>query len=104
MTSDLTVAAMTESLTGFDELCITRLFGADVADLPGTMTLRALVCIAERRGGQALSDADAYTASMEMSLHDVMAYFPKGDDDDDDRDPMVEDGANPRGKGAAATS
>lgn len=83
MSDKLTVTEMTESLTGFDEIAISKQFGKEVADLSGTMVTRAMVCIAlSRENGHDIKAA--YNASMSMPLKEIMAFFapePEGVDE-----------------------
>jgi hypothetical protein len=53
---------MVDSVTGFDEMAIIRAFGQPLDSLTGTLTLRALVFLVERRGG--MKDIDAYQSVM----------------------------------------
>lgn len=71
----MTVQDAADSLTGFDELAIVKLFGRTVTEISSdhTMFLRALAFIIERRNGK--SDTESYKAVMTMSMHDAMAYF-----------------------------
>lgn len=63
------------SLTGFDEIAITQRFGRTIEVLSDDRSMmgRALVFITERRDGK--TDDAAYTAALEMTLGDVLAYF-----------------------------
>jgi hypothetical protein len=51
-----------DSVNGFDEVAIIRAFGQPLDTLTGTLTLRALVFLVERRGG--MKDIDAYQSVM----------------------------------------
>jgi hypothetical protein len=69
----LDMEALSRSLTGFDEIAIQQRFGADFTALPGTLTARSLLFVHHRRGG--MSDADAWTTVMGMSIDDVEAEY-----------------------------
>src|SRR4051794_25438317 len=77
----LTIEAMTESLTGFEEIAITKAFGVDIAELPGTQPVRALVFAYRRRQGD--TDKDAYDAAMSLSMRAAMDHFDRPESEDD---------------------
>lgn len=68
------------SLTGWDEQAINRMFRQPLAALDGTMTVRALVFVMERRR-QGTDDKAAYKTAMDSSLDDCMARFADTDPD-----------------------
>jgi hypothetical protein len=93
-----TAAEVFESLTGYDELAITRLFGAnpqDVdedgnSDLSGTMLARALIFVVEGREGK--PEAEAFDAAMKMTTPDVIAYFaPEDEESGKEQEPSGDD-------------
>lgn len=97
-TSDLTADAMFDSLTGYDEIAVRKSFDANVVNLSQTdplQFLRALVFVAERRGG--LKDAAALKAAQTLTLGETADYFA---DDPEEVDP--EDPASALGKGSPA--
>lgn len=70
------------SLTGFDEIAITREFGEDISRLVPDKNgegghpfgfLRALVFVHQRREG--LKDREAYKAAQEIPIRDLQSYF-----------------------------
>lgn len=79
MSEKIEAEKFTRSLTGFDEIGIKRVFGVALGDLEGGLVPRALLWVAERRGG--MSDADAFRKVMEMPLGDIEERFT-GDDED----------------------
>lgn len=71
------------SLNGFDEIAIANHFGARIGDLREDPVTggRALAFVHQRRLG--LPDKDAYAASMNLTMQQVVDYFapePKTDD------------------------
>ena len=89
----VTIGDMLESLTGFEELAITKNFDADIATLlatQATMAGRALVFIDRKRKG--LSDPEAKKASMEMTLKTVDDYFAEDEDEVMPEEPVTEAG------------
>lgn len=91
-----TMTDVCNTLTGYDEIAITREFGKDFAVLVNYPTSlgRALVFILKRRDG--LTDKEAKRAAMEMRLGDVNDYFDSEDDG-------AEDPENPVGEGDSRT-
>lgn len=81
------------SLNGFDEIAITKAFGADVAALRDEpfRFLRALVFVHQRRADQ--PDKLAYHASMTLTVEALQDYFPDPEPDDlDPDDPDTDQG------------
>lgn len=80
-----TMSEVSNTLTGYDEIAITKEFGKDFAVLVNYPTSlgRALIFILKRREG--LTDKEAKRAAMEMRLGDVNDFFE--DESDDDEDP-----------------
>lgn len=68
-----TVEDITGSLNGFDELAIEKKFGKELGSLNGTMTLRALVFVLERRNGK--EDREAYNEAMRRTLIECRDTF-----------------------------
>lgn len=65
-----------DSLTGFDELAITKAFGANLDDLAasgGLASVRALVFVHRRREGDSDKEAKAY--ALEATRREVADYF-----------------------------
>lgn len=77
---------MLMSLNGFDEIAIAARFGEKIGDLRNDPITcgRALAFVHYRRRGE--KDADAYSAAMTLTLHEVSHEFfapePKADEDD----------------------
>jgi hypothetical protein len=53
-----------QTLNGFDELAISRMFGSDISELAATLQVRALEFVRLRREG--MKDRDAHRRVMEM--------------------------------------
>jgi hypothetical protein len=64
---------LVNSLTGFDEVAITRAFGAPLDALTGSLTMRALAFVADKRAGA--KDVDAYRAVMGCPVADIADRF-----------------------------
>lgn len=68
------IEELTESLTGFEEIAISKAFSVkDFTALPGTMSVRALLFVVYKREGD--NDGDAYQRAMELSMKAVNDYF-----------------------------
>lgn len=95
-----TVEGFMDTLTGFDELAITKHFdGLDIyadGERKGVLVIRALVFVDQRRHG--LTDINAHTAAMDMPLGAVTAYFT--DETTEEIDP--ESMETPSGEGEPA--
>lgn len=87
-TVKVTATEVFESLTGYEEVAITRAFGANPnevdengkSDLVGTLLGRSLVFVVERRDGK--SDAEAEQIAMSMTTPQLLDYFaPEGDEE-----------------------
>jgi hypothetical protein len=79
--TELTQEDMVNSLTGFDEIAITKHMGLDVytdAETKPIGIARCLIFVAERRDGS--TDVEARNTAMNMTLKDVQEYF--SDDDE----------------------
>lgn len=90
--TDLTADEMVESLTGFDEIAVEKHFGADVSALrtrPFSF-IRALVFVHQRREG--LTDPDARTAALSLTIGDLNGYFAEGPEEIDPEEPDTEPG------------
>lgn len=76
MTSTMTADEMFQSLTGFDEIGIEKAFGEDISVLTKrpTQYLRALIFIERKRAGD--SHEVARKAAQELTMGEVLAYFP----------------------------
>lgn len=91
--SELTPTEMVESLNGFEEIAINKVFGATITALPEkdpTMFARALVFVAIKRQGS--NDPEAKAAVLEMPIKAVQDYFEPEADDVDPEDPDSESG------------
>jgi hypothetical protein len=73
--TDQTADEVFESLTGFDEIAISTVFGHAISTLEDdrSMMARALVFVLNRRDG--LTDVDAKAAAMEIRIGDLLTYF-----------------------------
>jgi hypothetical protein len=69
----LTPQEAASSLNGWEELAITKAFGADPNDLPPTRLGRALVFVMLRRAGE--KDGPAYSRVMGMTGDECKGYF-----------------------------
>lgn len=90
----ITIGDMLESLTGFEEIAISKHFDADIATLlasQATMAGRSLVFINLKRSG--MTDSAAKQSAMEMTLKVVDDYFAE-----DDEEPMPEEPVTEAGK------
>ena len=89
--AQITGEELAESLTGFEELAISKFFGKEeFTELPGTMAGRAMVFIALRREGK--PDKDAYDGCMAMTLKQCGAYFAEAEPDAMPEEPDSESG------------
>lgn len=89
----LNVEELTESLTGFEEIAISKVFSVkDFMTLPGTMSVRALLFVVYKRDGD--NDTDAYQKAMEMSMKAVQEFF------DDDIEAIPDEPVTESGKGS----
>lgn len=84
----ITITEAFESLTGYEEVAISKTFGANPHDydehgnsrLVGTLLGRALVFALARRDGK--SDAEAEAEAMGLTSPELLAYFaPEGDEE-----------------------
>lgn len=85
------------SITGYDEIAISRAFKTDIGDMreKGFTFLRALVFVHQRRQGK--KDAEAYQHAMELPMRALTEdYFEPEPDDLDPDDPDT-----PAGKDSA---
>jgi hypothetical protein len=74
---------MINSLTGWDEIAISKHFGRDYFDLTGSNVVRALAFVQERRNG--LSDVDAKEAALKLTIgacNDLFQAEPEDEDPD----------------------
>lgn len=85
---------VTASLNGFDEIAISKAFGADIMDLQQAKPmsfLRALVFVLKRREG--MKDGEAKNAALTLTIREVNDTFADEEDDvpgvldEDDDDP-----------------
>jgi hypothetical protein len=91
--TDLTAEEAFESLNGYEEIGITKAFGAQVtklAETEPTMFARALVFAMERRRG--LDHDAAKAAAMERPLSEIDAYFTEEPEELDEEEPESEVG------------
>lgn len=103
--SNMTAADMFDSLTGFEEMGVVKMFGRPVTDYGRKgraenplMLVRALIYVAAKRDGS--NDATAYKAAMTLPSREVQDYFdpdpddtdePEGDEGDEDEAAELED-------------
>lgn len=79
MSTDMNAEEFAESLTGFEEIAISKRFGKEsFADLPGTMSARAMVYVDLCRGQ--IANDEAYRQSMEMPLGRLGSYFAEDEE------------------------
>lgn len=92
--TELTAEEVTESLTGFDEIAIEKMFGGFDPYTGGEkkpMTLmRSLIFVMQRRGGDKDPAAKAY--AMALPVSEVNGYFTESEDEADPEDPDTESG------------
>lgn len=82
-TTDVTMAEMQESITGFDQIAIQQQFGLDLYNLmqqQPMMLTYVLAFIHVRRTTEGVSDAQAKNRVMNMTLGEANSYF--ADDED----------------------
>lgn len=90
-TDQMTLEEATESLTGFDEVAIEKLWGDDITTLlttKVTRAMRAVVFVLKRREG--LNDKEAHAAAMALTLGEVGEYFADEPDEVMPEDPETE--------------
>lgn len=77
-----------DSITGFEEIAITQAFGRYFAVLidDATMLARAGIFVLKRRE-DGVNDAQAKESALAMTMGEVNAYFPDGDDEIDPDEP-----------------
>ena len=84
------------SLTGYDEIAVSKAFGSEILDLADkrqTAFTRALVFVLMRRAGS--RDRDAFETVMHMGLGDVQAHFREEELDPDDPETPAGEGPRP---------
>lgn len=91
----MTMTETAQSLTGFEEVAITKAFGRSIETLANeslAMMGRGLVFVLERRNGA--DDKTAKQTAMEMPRSGLDAYFPDdpGDEEIDPDNPVTESG------------
>lgn len=82
MTAELTANEMLESLTGYDEIAISRAFGRDpleLAESKPTMLARSLAFVHMTREGQSADVAKK--AAMELSIRQANDYFQDSEEE-----------------------
>ena len=82
---------LSRSLSGFDQIAIRQTFRERLDQLAadGTMFMRALLFVLERREGMA--DPDAFRLVMNLPLEDVVSRFKgDGDGEPEDEDAIAE--------------
>lgn len=81
----LTAEETTNSLTGWEEIAIGKMFGARLTELDGTDVIRALVFITRRRhliaNGRTVAEADkiAHESAMGLRIGELDAQFAADD-------------------------
>lgn len=94
----ITFLEIQHSITGFDEIAVTKQLGVDVYDTAvEKMTLfrRCLVFIHQRHQGA--SDADAKATALGMTFADVFEYFA-----DEPDEPVPDEPVTDLGKGSTS--
>lgn len=92
-TSDLDLADLLNSLTGYEEIAVEQKFGADPYTLLTTNVIkcmRAGAMIVHKRQG--LKDGDAYKAAMSLTSKELDAFFPDSEDEPLPDEPVTEAG------------
>lgn len=75
--------SIANSMTGFDEIAIERVFGRGFKNLDaGTLMGRAILFVQWRREG--MKDTAAYQKAMNLTIIEMEAMFTDLDEDDDD--------------------
>lgn len=92
MTSELTAEDFFRTITGYDEIAVSRAFKEDIAALRERpfRFIRALAFIAERRDGA--KDSIAYAEVMNMTVGDLEEYFAEPVDEIDPDAPETDQG------------
>lgn len=87
--TNLTADEALESLTGFDEMAITKHFGRPVSAFENDQSMlgRALVFVVKRRDG--LTDDDARNAALELPLKDVLSFFAEESEESGKGEPQL---------------
>lgn len=82
--TETTMTDVLLSVNGYDEIAIASYFNAELTELQDKplRAIRAMVFIAERRGGA--NDKDAYKAAMTLTQAEAAAYFPDDPTDTDE--------------------
>lgn len=95
---DLTPSEMFDTLTGFDEIAVQKMFGRPITDYGrkgrspnGSTLVRALVFV-HRRRAQDEKDPVAFNAAMSLTMGEVQSYFAPEPDDEADTDEGPDDG------------
>jgi hypothetical protein len=96
MSTKVTVNEVIESMTGREENLVAETFGINPyaedengnSRLPGSMFLRALVFICERRADK--TDAEAYDAAMDLPQKSLLTYFAAEDEESGKEQPSDE--------------
>jgi hypothetical protein len=97
MSNNLSAEEFMDSLTGFDEIGIQKVFGAKPIELgrkDRSGLMRGLYMIAQRREG--LSEAEAKKAALGATLKEVGDFFPDAEDEPMPEDPATESGKDER--------
>lgn len=85
----VTVAELAGTITGFDRIAITKMFGAPVNRLSPDMGIYVGLFVWHRHSG--MSDQDAFDAACNTTAEDAQRYFEADDEIDDDH-PETESG------------
>jgi hypothetical protein len=72
--AEAAVTAAVGSLTGWDELAITKVFGREFSDLGESTVMRALAFVLRRRRNDG-DDTEAYNHAMGLTLNQVRSLF-----------------------------
>lgn len=89
----MTAEEMFESLTGYEEVAISKAFGGEIGDLASakpTMFLRAMVFAHINRSGASASEAK--DQAMKMSLKEANGYFAEEQQETFPEEPETEQG------------
>lgn len=98
-TCDMTPSEMFDSLTGFDEIAVVKMFGRPITDYgrsgrtPNPLLLvRALIAVHHKRSEPGVKDAAAYAHAMGLTVGQAQGYFtPEPEDDEPEPTPAPGD-------------
>lgn len=95
MSTETSVEEMIESLTGYDEIAISKHFGAEWNDLSENkpiMFARSLIFVDQRRAPHSLPDTEAKDFALSQTMKAVNDYFPDVPEEAMPEEPVSESG------------